>query len=330
MVNTLFAGGEDSSFSPFRGTAGMVVSTDSTRFRAAWSRCNLLITGDAAVPPVNRLRVPFPWTPTSDFWLHAWFYCTLQATANIFVTLMDSGYTILGAIQGTGVAGQVALGKISGSVFTTLATSGSGSFPMATLLPLDVHVRPDDTVIVYIGGVEKVRTIITGIGGNVGSFDLCSLCGGQSCSWSEIIAQDGPTMGKGLYTLVPAANGNTNTWTGSVSNVNEVTINDGTYNLTSSNNQAEQYTVTYSPTAGNYNIDALVTEARISTGSVGPTNFEWDIRTRDGSDHTFAAGPPTGYFDNYMNVWQTNPHVGGAWTVDDFKTGFNLGIESLA
>lgn len=326
-MTALFTGGEDTSFSPARGTVNMGVDTSTVHFRTAWARCALSITGDANLPPLNRLRSPNTWAAPTDFWLHAWFYHSFQAAANALIVLTDASRNPLAAIIGTGVSGQF---RITDGAFSTIATSAGDAIPPLNLIDLDLHVGSAGLITLYAAGVPVLSGTVAAAGSAVRGFDLSAACGGQQTWWSEIIASDSVTRGKSLLTMPLAANGNTTSWTGSVANVNEVIIDDTGFNSTVTANQAEQFTVTLASLTGNYGVDALITEARIQVGTTGPQNFEWDIRTADGSDHTASAGPPTRSFDNYAQIWATNPHSSAAWVPSDFGAGFNWGIESQA
>jgi hypothetical protein len=142
-----------------------------------------------------------------------------------------------------------------------------------------------------------------------------------------VIIQDTSTLGMAVLTLPPLATGNTQAWTGSVSNINEISINDSNYIYDANANDISEWTVsTSSMPAGTWNISAVVTEARVNVGSSGPQHFEWVVRTSDGSDHVAGSVAPTTSFSNYQYVWPTNPHTSAAWNAGEL---INSGVESL-
>jgi hypothetical protein len=154
---------------------------------------------------------------------------------------------------------------------------------------------------------------------------------GGGTGWSEIIIADQDTRGMGLWTLNPTAAGNTQSWTpNTVANVNKATINDTTNVSTGSNNALSEWTTPTSPPAGTWNVLAVVQEARVLRGTTGPQNFEWLLRTTDGTDHVTGSVNPSTSFGNFSNqIWATNPFTTSAWAITDIAAGFNLGIESL-
>jgi hypothetical protein len=151
-----------------------------------------------------------------------------------------------------------------------------------------------------------------------------------SC-WSEVIIADEDTRGMSLWSLPPAAAGNTQGWTpNTLANINKTTINDATVISTSSNNTLSEWTTATSAPSGAWAVKAIVQEARVSVGGTGPQHFDWVVRTA-GTDFTAGASvAPSGTLSNFSNMWATNPNTSSAWAISDIATGFNLGIKSLA
>jgi hypothetical protein len=245
------------------------------------------------------------------------------------------------AVLGTGTNGQLKIVSCNAAgTLTTLATTSTSAYyiPSNTMaIDLFVNYSTNGQVTLYIDGVSVADSgpnvnILTDSATNVSQFLLSSPTGpsvGFSANvfWSEIIIQDTSTLGMGLVTLPPQAAGNTQSWTGSVSNINELTLNTSASITTTANNAMSEWTVNTALPSGSWAIAAVVTEAVVSAGTSGPMHFEWVVRTSDGTDHVAGNVAPATGFGNYQNVWPVNPQTGTAWQAGQL---INIGIESLA
>lgn len=344
-TTTYFAGNEDTSFSIYKGPSYNYGPTSgagplgAALFRSAYVRGCITIGADGSTKfPPSRVCPPNMFaSPLTTLWIHGWTYYDTPTSSNngrVILGAADSSGIVRIGIEHTATLGQIVLNKYDSSGNPTLlGTSAIGIFQGLVLLPVDIFINWSVTgsCIVCVGGIPIIS--FTGDTTSVGASGISTVYWYNgtvgNCYWSEFLVQSTDTRGKIICTNPPLVNGNTNTWIGNVGNINKFIINDATFNVTTSANQAEQYTVTDNIPAGSYSVDALVVEARVVVGSTGPQNFEWDTRTADGSDHASTAGPPTNYFDNYSTIIPLNPHTSSAWATSDFGTGFNIGIESL-
>lgn len=253
--------------------------------------------------------------------------------------LLD-GSTARLLVRGTGTSGQFKISKrTAAGAFTDLATSVAGAFNVlySTLYLLDFIVNYSTTgrATFYVNGVPIIDT---GAGVDVTTDGAATLSAGDvSCPftdtslqyWSEWLTRDGSTLGARVLTRPPVAAGNTQSWTpNTVGNINELVINDTTFISTTSNDQLSEWTVSTTPPPGNWLITSVVQEARLLVGGSGPLNFDWLVRTSDGTDHTVTGAAGTLIFANYSAVsWPLNPSTSAAWQFDEL---INSGVESRA
>jgi len=347
-MTAYFRGGEDIDFDPFFGSLGYNVTTNGGWFRGNFSRCGLIFNNpsDATSLPANRLQAyPF-WSNVTTLWSHAQFI-NLGSNAN-----WQSSATIMGMQDSTGVArilittggaiGQVriAIANAAGTISYVASSSASiPAIPASTMCALDLQVinyGASGTVNFYVAGVLVVsytgNLVTDGNTGLGGAFWAGAVTSAADCSWSEMIVSSVSTVGAGLYTMAPVANGNTNTWTGSVSNVNEITINDANYNYTATVNAEAEYTTATSLPTGNWTVQEFSTKARIARGATGPQTFEFVVRTINGTpaDYTAGSTSPSTSFHDYTYAWSQNPATSAAWVAGDFATGFNYGVIATA
>jgi hypothetical protein len=139
-----------------------------------------------------------------------------------------------------------------------------------------------------------------------------------------------------LWTLTPAASGNTQSWTpNTVANIAKTVINDATVVSTATNNALSEWTVPSTPPSGIFNVLDVVQNARVAVSGTGPQHFDWLARTGAIPTDILAgapAAPMVGSFANFQHRWgPNNPVTGIAWSMADLTAaGFNLGIESQA
>jgi hypothetical protein len=267
-------------------------------------------------------------------------YAIIQGAQSLVTSTITSDGTVFitGTLEIISNDGQLSLAKYSpatievvGSIDYNIPASWScevtanNLYQAGTLYVCDLNYAAE-TVYLYLNGILLLTGVLAA--GSVDYVDVGSISDSVT-AYSEVIVQDSSTLGYALLTVPPLANGNTNTWTGSVGNIDEITINDANYNTTTADSQLAEYTVTYTLPSGDWNVVAYVEEARVSVGSTGPQHFEFAVRTY-GSDYVAGTVTPTNYLDNYSYIWAQNPHTALPWGTLDFGAGFNLGIESLA
>jgi hypothetical protein len=334
-----FAGGEDSSFTL---TGSLPIVTSGGLFRSGFARCSLgnsAGSSSAADPPAFRLTTK-AWTPaTGNNWFHAqWNNSTTNSfTSNAtLMRLLDGSGIARIVVRATGTAGQIKIDKRNAAgTFTNLVTSAAGAISGSSIpqaLDFFVNYAVSGQATFYVGGVAIADTgagvdVTTDGVTTLGQGDLCCINTSGSDRWSECIDRDTTTLGSALQTLPPLAAGNTQSWTpNTVGNINEITINDSNNVSTSSANSLSEWTVATTLPVGQWTISSVQQEVRISRGASGPQNFEFLVRTSDGSDHVSGTTNPTTSLANYANNWPLNPHTSTAWNPGELV---NSGVESL-
>jgi len=346
----LFASGEDTGFtSSTAGNSG----TSGTTYRTGYARGNIQIQNGTTVadPPGNRATTP-TFTAGSTLWIHGQFYTNTATTTSgeqaLIIRSPDGVSRLL--LRQTGTTGTLKASKRnSAGTITDLATA-SGTYSAGTITQLDVQViygcTSSDQFNVWLNSTSFIAytgaSICTDAAtqlnqadyGSVGNGTASVLCSTGATAtvtcWSEMIIADQDTRGMALWTLNPSAAGNTQSWTpNTLANVNKAVINDATSIAAAGNNSLSEWTTPTSAPSGSWGVLAIVQEARIERGTTGPQNFEWLVRTIDGSDNVTGSVNPTTAFVNYSNIWATNPHTSASWVIGDIASGFNLGIESL-
>jgi hypothetical protein len=133
-----------------------------------------------------------------------------------------------------------------------------------------------------------------------------------------------------LITLAPAASGNTfNFDSGSVSSINETTLDDATVITSGTVGQVAQFTVGSSGVTGSKAIKAICISARAGKGATGPANAKMSVRTGSADYSTSSIALQAGSVGRIQGVFTTNPGTGNAWTNSELTAaGFNIGIVS--
>jgi hypothetical protein len=337
----LFAGGEDTDFTPSVGCGGSCsITTNGTFFRTSWAREALQASAGYWSTPT--------FSANATVWIHAQIYIGtsgLGSSSPIVAAVDSAGYPTL-VIRTTATANTARISsQTSGGVFTDLATCSSG-FPIpGTLQQVDWYINygTSGTTTLYINSVP-ICTYSGNITNGDGATTLDqSLLYGVAPSggnfaftyWSEAIVATTQTTAMNLYTLVPNGNGNATQWSNSsgttpcTSILNATTINNANYVYTGTNSQIEECTVTHSIPAGNFTVPALVMSMNGLVGATGPQNFAFLTRA-GGTDYASSNVALTNSFSNISNYIQTtNPATSSPWAVTDLTaTGFNIGLES--
>lgn len=339
-------GGEQTSWATL--TNG--ISYNGTQYRSSFARQALYVPGNTittTIPPTDYAASPVT-ANMSNFW----FSCqigvptTSGANANTanqpVMWFADSGGVIRLLVRGTGTSGQYKLStRNAAGTLVDLVTSAAGAFPTVGLggsvqVCCYINYSASGQFQLWINGVNVADT---GTGVNITTNSATALnqfsyqnffnqpqIGSQGCL-SEPALSTVNLLGAGVYTIPPVAAGNTQSWTpNTVGNVNKVSINDATGVSTSTANALSEWTVSTTLPTGSWTISSVQQEVRISCGATGPQNFEFLVRTTDGSDHVAGTTALTTSYVNYSYNWATNPHTSASWNAGEL---INAGVESL-
>jgi hypothetical protein len=347
-TNILFAGGEDISFTPI-GTTQYSLSCAGLACRSTFARYAIggVNSTTVADPPANRMQTP-TFTAGSNIWVHGQFFNAVNTTTlneqGVILRSPDGVSRII--VRQTGTAGQLKVStRKSDGTITDLATATGTYSTGITAFDLYVNFTCSGAggVQLYLANVQVINysgsPCTTDPATQLNQADFASLNNTATlCTinngfcWSEIIIADADTRGMALWTLAPAAAGNTQSWTpNTVGNVNPFIFNDLTSVATGSNNALSQWTTPVAAPSGAWNVLAVSQEARLAVGLTGPQHFEWLLRTKDGTNNvTGSMAPLLVNFSNFTNqIWAVNPTTSAAWSISDIAAGFNLGVESL-
>jgi len=348
----LFAGGEDTEFSGVtsskRGSAGG--ETDGG-YRSSFAREGLNVDGNGSTvadPPTYMITSPTFTATSNPLWIHAQVYmANVGSTAGIQAVRVyspDGVARIL--LRQTATEGllKVSTRNAAGTI-TDLATASSAiSANTQTALDLMINYTCSSSggVQLYVAGVQVINysgnpctdsaTTLNQVAlaqlTNDGNSNGCTNGTQAGNCWSEVIAAQQDTRSMGLWSLTPQATGNTQSWTGSVGNINETTINDSNNINTATNNALSEWTTPTSYPSGNWSLTAVVQSFRALVGTTGPQHFQPLMRVNSTDNTSGTNIAPTTSFANYQYVWTQNPHTSAAFSTTDISSGFNLGLES--
>jgi len=332
MATYYFMGGEDHDFTKF-GVCS--VDTNTAFRRSANTRCSLLVGSSNGATDGWGGALS---SPQSTLWLTARVFASQvsASTACDLVSFSDSGAVRRLAVRTNGSSTVLTIAKRNAAgTYTTLATS-SYTLPLGAVQKIDVAVTygTSGKVDVYIEGtlVATYSGDITTDGNTaLSSFTVgCAAIGGSSGTyWSEVICSDSDTRDLSLVTMAPTANGNTFGWdAGSVTSINETTLNDTTVITSGTTGQLAQFTVGSSGITGNNAIKAVCISARAVKGGTGPQNIRMNVRTGGTNSNSAAIALPAA-LGRIQNVFATNPVTASNWVGTDLTAaGFNIGVQS--
>jgi hypothetical protein len=354
-MTILFAGGEDTGFSPIIGASGGANVDSGANYagqtaRAAFCRCVLAVFNATSItdPPPARWQMPI-FTAGNLVWLHAQLSVgvggagpSFANTANAQALLFRSpdGVSRI-ALRATGTAGQLKISTRNATgTFVDLATASANLSTPAASTQLDLRIDYSATggVQMWYNGAQVVNYVgdpRTDAATQLNQIELAAInnlgSANAGTGWSEVIVADQDTRSMALWTLPPSAAGNTQAWTpNTLANINKAAISDTTFISTSVNNALSEWTTPTTPPSGPWNVLAIVQNARVQVSTTGPQHFDWLARTAAIDYVANAPQAPPLAFANFQHMWPLNPNTGLAWQITDITAaGFNLGIESL-
>lgn len=326
-----WAGGEDSDC--FQSGGGVVVTSTST-FRNTYARCSLGVTTNnngGASTCFWQNYLPFS---LSTFWFGAQHTpdSINVSSGNVILKFSDTGGILRLRMQSAGV-GLAGFYKVNAAGSAT-QLGANFNFNMIANAPLKVDVFINDavsgTVTVYVSGVKMFTFSGDTTTDSVSTLTSFGLGGARDSSgkgyWSEIILSDSDTRSFSLQTLAPTINGNSHsfdTGTPAAANVNEITLNDATYDGSSVAAQVDQYHMT-ALAAGSYSILAVGMSTRAQKGFSGPANLDNGLRS-SGADYWAADHALGTAFANYQDWWNADPATAAAWAA----LPSNIGLRSV-
>ena len=325
----LWCGGEDIDF---KALSIYGTSTSSSNMRSGYARLSLNIQTGA---PQFGVSNPFP----SGNVLSAWLSFRIKVAmmdANIRLCgLGSSSYTSRGIfVASSSTTTKLALKKYDGTTLTELAAEAGTSLTKTGIHKIDMQIidyGDSATVNVYCNG----NLVITYTGditvSGISSLDCVQLGNSAlvtSYYLSEIIVSDTDSRNMSLVTNYPSAAGDSNSWTGGYTDIDETTINDAD--------------VVYDNTVGH---QALFGLSDLPAGSFSVLAVKEAIRACKSSDSTptsinlgVKSGGTVNVNDNHSlsTSWETkerymstNPVTGNPFTTSEVDS-LQLALEAAA
>jgi hypothetical protein len=307
----LWCGGEDLDFQ--NGFTPVPVATFASHFRAGYARCTICGSTSAVTYRSTNFG------PITSGWFGVQNYINWPWNTAACIGLGKSN-TNSGIFIGLGPNGRPAIVKKDAGAVTVLAEhaiTGTGGINLVKMDMQVINYGASATVNVYWNGALFLT--YTGNIAAAGVTDLDQIqvnnTGNYISEFSEAIVADEDTRLLGVVALAPNANGTTQQWTGAMTDVNETTINDATYNYTNITLQDQQYNLIDLP-ASNLVIKDLMITAR-AAGPTGSTASKILLGVKSGasidagSQQTVNPAWVT-YSRHFGNI---DPATGLPWTV---------------
>lgn len=343
-VGTCYAIGNE--FTAFTTTGNVQVLTNGSLVRSqSGSRCALQVgAGTSSDPPPNFFEFNANWGPASTFYvLGVMSWSALGGSA-------DVNCVLVGFLDASGVERLVIRGAGSGAVkistrnaagsFVDLATSAANVLPLTGLSPFPmnieviysatssgfVEVRFNNNVAVSYSGANTTDSAT-----QLAQVRFANCNASDGLSWSEEWVSSVTLLNATVLTLPPLAPGTTQSWSGTVSDINSVTVNDTLFISDGNAGDLSGWTIATTLPTGAWQIQAFGADLRLSVGNTGPQHADFYLRT-GGTDNVFGdnLAPPNGSFGNFNAIWGEDPVTTAPWTLTEFTAGLNFGVKALS
>jgi hypothetical protein len=326
MPNTIiFAGAEMGNFVPSDSSSYEAVSDAS--YDSAYARCALRLQGATS----SFLR-SYKFENLTDFWFHCELSVSVQgggSNVNSLVFVDDSdnpvfaintdSFSYIAMFWWNGsswvqigsscyVAYKRGIGRGNFDFHITLGSSGAASFySQGTLLTTDTaNITGTNISKIFLYGVPQDGYW-------------------QWIEWSQLIIATQSTIGYKLSTIPITANGLTDQWNGTYTDVNEISYNDTNYISANTAGLTSNFS---QPGSVNGEIIAVAVTARASCGVDGPQHLQLELNV-GGTEYTSNSVDLGTDFRANGNVWNINPNTNVAWQASDLA-GLYYGVVSVA
>ena len=147
-------------------------------------------------------------------------------------------------------------------------------------------------------------------------------------SFSEFVAADEPTLRMQLVTIYPDAAGDTNTWTGAYTDVDERDANTSDFVESDTAGQVFLANCTTLPAGVTLTPLSVQVTALAALGATGPTQI--DVGIKSGGTESWGSDIPLGpaYAGCRRFMPTTNPATTAAWTASDIPS-LQIGTKSV-
>jgi len=275
----------------------------------------------------------------SDFWVCFYFYGLANPnTDNAFIRFYNTGYSTANALLRLNMFdGNGNLSYWNGSEYVNDNAFSDALMFAESVVRVDLHIVLSDTAgkfDVYINGefdagLSFVDTILT----TATDIDRVSFRGASvfdTVYYSGIIISDEDTRGMRLVQRLPTLAGSQVDWTGDVSAVDEVGVNDADAITSATTDQVELFNFDDLPTEfASSPIAAVVLSARAQSSAVSPTTIDGVTRINGVNyDQSPQREIPTAYAPAQF-IFPTNPETLSEWTTADVNAA-EFGVKSKA
>lgn len=312
-----FMGGELSSFDPSSSSVTEATGSSTFNYSPPYARCGIKI------PPGNSMTSP-TWPVAATFTLHTELQMdppTFPAI-NALIFQAFNGATEVMRILGNGKATQTltfyTLQSGSLTLVGSMVISNPGLVPPA-VIDFTLVAGGSGSLTVLSAGTQ----VFTSSGLNHSGFagvtqikaysygsDLSGLSG--AAYWSQIICDTVSHVGDHLYTLPLNANSAVNLgWTGSVTDINEVVLNDANFVSAATAALVSTYLAAGFSLSG-LNVLGIGVAARAKTTGGGPQNLDLALRVAGANFFSGNIGLNAGY-QACFNSWVNNPATSATW-----------------
>jgi hypothetical protein len=249
-------------------------------------------------------------TPVSTCWMSVKIYPDTWANRGC-VSLRDSNTgALLGIGQGTS-ANRINLFK-QGATRIILQEETTGRFTAGVKIDINlINYSTNGSVKVYANGILAIDYTGDIVSYSATSFDHIYNMHETNLAISELIVADEDTRLMRLKTLAPSATGDTNSWSGSYADIDDISISDADKLYTSTPDADALVNLTGMP-SGNYTPLAVKLNTRF-VNEASQYGLQQGVKT-NGSIYLSDTQQSLKYWGNKEVMFHTNPITGLPWT----------------
>jgi hypothetical protein len=316
-MTILWCGGEEIDFAETLIPTGVI----GVSYRSGYSRCS--IWGD------TKSKV-FSASPITSCWLHSYMYRLTNGQLNLnLIGLIDSSSNKgIWLRTGASSVNTIDIVKYNGSTYTIL-TSGTGLHIANSTATYDLNIinfGSSCTINFYINQYPQLTWSGDLTDLSISGFNAVAICGYNAINYaSEVIVADQDTRLMSLVTLYPSAAGDTSSWTGAYTDINETLYSDSDLIYSSTADQESQFNLSTRP-AGSLKSLGLKIATRATKGT-DSLNIKLGIRS---GTTTYLGSTKTvdTRWTTHEDLYQVNPITGVAFTNADIDS-LQVAVKSI-
>jgi len=200
---------------------------------------------------------------------------------------------------------------------------------------IDIHIicnTASGTLDLYVAGTRRIASGTINLSG-IASMHKARFHGmtfgpvGIPIDYSQVQIDDVSTIGKPVMTVVMTGNGNSTTWTGDFTNIDEIVSSDVDVINGVANTDKELYTGTPVGSFTGYRITGLAITSRSKKSGSGPAQMRHLLRSAGSNNNGTTLAQDFGYLA-YYHSWTTNPATAVAFLSSEIAA-LEYGEEAL-